>query len=77
LAGADGAVGDVEEGGHAQADRVAPAGDEPVDLGELGFRSCEADFEALGFAEPAFSRLSKKSKPAGRGAFSPRTIKQP
>ena len=33
---------------------MAAAGDEPVDLGELGFRGCEADFEALGFAEPAF-----------------------
>ena len=30
------------------------AGDETVDLGELGFRGREADFEALGFAEPAF-----------------------
>jgi hypothetical protein len=26
----------------------------PVDLGELGFCGGEADFEALGFAEPAF-----------------------
>jgi len=31
-----------------------PAGDEPVDLDELGFCGCEADFEALGLAEPAF-----------------------
>jgi len=54
LGGGRGAAGDVGERGHAQADRVASAGDEPVDLGELGFRGCEADFEALGFAEPAF-----------------------
>jgi hypothetical protein len=54
LGGGGSTAGDVGERGHAQADRVAPAGDEPVDLGELGFRGCEADFEALGFAEPAF-----------------------
>jgi hypothetical protein len=49
-----GAADDVRERWHAQADRVASAGDEAVDLGELGFSCCEADFEALGFAEPAF-----------------------
>jgi len=50
-----GAGGDVGEGGHAQAHRVASAGDEPVDLGELGLRGREADLQALGLAEPALS----------------------
>ena len=34
---------------------AAAAGDEPVDLGELGVRCGEADLQALGFAEPAFA----------------------
>ena len=39
-------------GGHAEVGGVVGAA---VDLGQLVFGSGEADFEALGFAEPAFT----------------------
>ena len=45
--------GDVGEGRHAEADGCVAAGDEPVDLGELGVGGGEADFEPFGFSEPA------------------------
>ena len=38
--------------GMRQAERVASAGDEPVNLGELGLPGREADLQALGLAEP-------------------------
>src|SRR6266516_8109944 len=38
---------------HAEADGCVAAGDEPVDLGELGVGGGEADFEPFGFSEPA------------------------
>ncbi|MGH3406271.1 MAG: hypothetical protein ACRDRJ_27795 [Streptosporangiaceae bacterium] len=52
--GGDGAACDVGEGGHAQLDRRA-AGGELVELGEFLPGGGEADFQALGLAEPAFA----------------------
>jgi hypothetical protein len=45
--------GDVAVGGHAEADGGVPAGDQHVDLGELGVGGGEADLEPFGLAEPA------------------------
>jgi hypothetical protein len=55
LDGRSDAACDVGERGHAEADRLAAAGDEAVDLGQLVVRGGEADRQALGFAGPAFS----------------------
>jgi hypothetical protein len=59
--GSRGAVGgevasrDVGEGGHAEVDGGGAAGDEVVQLGELGVCCGQADLESPGFAAPAFA----------------------
>jgi hypothetical protein len=48
-----GPPGDGGEGGDAEGHGCVPAGDEPVDLGELGVGGGKADLESFGFAGPA------------------------
>jgi len=50
--GGDCAAGGVGEVWHAQVDGGAAPGGDLVHLGELAAGAGEADFQALGFAEP-------------------------